>query len=164
MRTAAIVLGWSLATLAVLLGAFVVSFRTGFRPVLSLIRRLNRAVTNPRQMRTAGSPGASAGVVHHVGRRSGAQYATPVGVQRTAAGVLVLLPYGSGTDWVRNLLAAGDATVEHEGDTFAIVDPRIVDRRAVHSLLPRGDRRVATLFGIDEFLVADRAEVGVRGG
>ena len=54
------------------LGAvWFVGMRTKWRPVIDFQRRANRRVVNPRQMRTAGEPGAYAGIVRHVGRRSG---------------------------------------------------------------------------------------------
>lgn len=56
---------------------FVVAFGTRFRPVQDRIRRLNRALLNPRQLRTAGQPGASASAIDHVGRTGGRPYRTP---------------------------------------------------------------------------------------
>ncbi|MGZ4612806.1 MAG: hypothetical protein ACXV1K_06490 [Kineosporiaceae bacterium] len=51
-------------------------------------------------MRTAGSPGAYASVVRHVGRTSGRRYETPVVPVATDGGFVVPLPYGPGTDWL----------------------------------------------------------------
>ena len=46
-------------------------------------------------------------LVHHVGRTSGKSYATPVAVFPAPGAFYVALPWGRGTDWVRNLRAAG---------------------------------------------------------
>src|SRR5687767_8959102 len=47
---------------------FLVGMRTKSPAVVDRVRRFNRAVTNPRVLRSAGSPGASASVIRHVGR------------------------------------------------------------------------------------------------
>ncbi len=89
--------------LAVLLVAFVVSMRFKLRPVQDAIRRINRVTWNRRSMRTAGQPGAFASVVRHVGRRSGAPYETPIQAVRTDDGFAIALPYGTRSDWVKNV-------------------------------------------------------------
>ncbi len=45
---------------------------------------------------------------------------------RTDDGVAVLLPYGTDTDWVRNIQAAGGGQVKLSGKTFRVTNPRIV--------------------------------------
>jgi deazaflavin-dependent oxidoreductase (nitroreductase family) len=54
-------------------------------------------------------------VVHHIGRRSGREYAIPVNVFRDGEDIIVPLTYGSGSDWVRNVLTAGHCELEHRG-------------------------------------------------
>lgn len=46
-------------------------------------------------------------VVHHVGRRSGRHYATPVNVFQDGEDIVVPLPYGSVSDWVCRRVRAG---------------------------------------------------------
>ena len=70
------------------------------------VARFNRLVTN----RVTGPlapwlPGF--GIVVHTGRESGREYRTPVNVFRYQGAFVVALTYGSGADWVRNVLAAG---------------------------------------------------------
>lgn len=139
---------------------FLVSFRTGFRPVLDGIRRMNRRVTNPRQMRTAGQPGAYASVVHHAGRVSGRAHRTPVVAVPAEDGFAIALPYGAGADWVRNVLAAGTATVEHEGRTVPIVRPELVPAAAADPYFPPKERRLHRLYGVEHVLRLDRADAG----
>ena len=45
---------------------------------------------------------------------------------RTADGVAVLLPYGTDTDWVKNLQATSFGQVKLGGKTFRVTDPPIV--------------------------------------
>jgi deazaflavin-dependent oxidoreductase (nitroreductase family) len=67
------------------------------------------------------------GVLHHVGRKSGRAYATPLVTRRLADGFVIPMPFGDGTQWVRNLLAAGRATIRWDGRDFPVVEPRIVE-------------------------------------
>ena len=58
-------------------------------------------------------------------------------------GFLTSLPFGEGVDWLKNVLAAGRATIEAKGETWALVEPEVVDRETAQPLLPR---RVCLLF------------------
>jgi hypothetical protein len=49
-------------------------------PVVDAVRRLNRSLTNPRVLRTAGSAGTQTSIIRHVGRTSGRVYETPVDI------------------------------------------------------------------------------------
>jgi hypothetical protein len=69
----AVSLGLGAVAVAVMLG-----MRARYRPLLDAVRRFNRAVSNPRQMQSAGTPGAYASVTRHTGRTSGRPYATPI--------------------------------------------------------------------------------------
>ncbi len=141
-----------------LVGAlFVVSFRTRFGPVLTLVRRLNRRFLNPRQLRTAGQPGSEASVVHHRGRRSGAPYRTPIVAVPADGGFVVALPYGPGADWVRNVMAAGSAALEHDGAMVSLERPRVVGTDEADPLFPAAEQRTHAVFGIGSFLRLDRA-------
>lgn len=146
------VTGGLVAVGSVLFAAFTVSFRMKFRPVQDAIRRMNRRVTNPRVMTTAGQPGASASVVHHVGRSTGAAHRTPVVAVPSDDGFVFALPYGPVADWVRNVLAAGSATVEHEGSSVAVDRPELVTAIDANPLFPRREQRLHRLYGVDDFL------------
>jgi hypothetical protein len=39
---------------------------------------------------------------------------------------VIVLPYGPGADWVRNVLAHGSATLVHEGRTVRVDQPVVV--------------------------------------
>ncbi|MFD7021125.1 nitroreductase family deazaflavin-dependent oxidoreductase [Promicromonospora sukumoe] len=129
---------------------------------LALVRRFNRSFTNRRAMRHAGEPGSGHAVIRHVGRRSGKPYATPIGVSPAGDGFLVFLPYGAGADWVRNIRAAGFAELVVDGRTHQVT-PRVVDRAEALPHLSGGDRRVARLFRVTDYLVLQPAPA-VTGG
>lgn len=143
----------SVVGLGALLGlGFTWSFRTRFRPVQDAIRRLNRGFTNPRQLRSAGQPGAYASVVHHVGRTSGTEYRTPVVAVPSEGGFLIALPYGRDVDWARNILAAGSATIDHEGETYAVARPRFLSAGEANPHFPAKEQRTHRRFGVRDFL------------
>lgn len=138
--------------LGVLTGGFVWSFRSGFRPVLDLVRRMNRRLLNPRQLRTAGQPGVQTSVVHHVGRASGRSYRTPVVAQPVDDGFVVALPYGRGADWVRNVVAAAGAEVEHDGLNVRVDRPRFLSSAEANHRFDAAEQRTHHLFGLEDFL------------
>ncbi len=115
-----------------LLGAVIVLivFSIGMRRktpwVLNGVRRFARAVGNPYQMRKAGTPGAYASVIRHTGRTSGKAYATPVAAEPTEDGFVIATVYGPNSDWLKNVLASGSATIVHEGCTYQVDHPEIV--------------------------------------
>lgn len=145
---------------AVLAAGLLVAFRVRFAPVLDRIRRFNRGFTNPRLLAAdAGQPGASASVVHHHGRRTGREYRTPIAVQPADAGTyLVALPYGSGTDWARNVLAAGSALLEHEGMTIRVDRPRVVAAAEVRDSFRPAEQRIQRWFGVSDVLLLHDAD------
>lgn len=146
--------------LAVLATLFLVGMRTKSPVIVDRVRRFNRAVTNPRVMRSAGSPGASASVIRHVGRRSGQSYETPVGPFAVGDVFVIALPFGPGVDWVRNVVANGSATLVHDGRTVPVHEPEVVSTAEVMEDLPSSEQRTLRLFGVDQCLRVRPAPVG----
>ena len=138
--------------------AFMLGMRARSRPLLDAVRRFNRAVSNPRQMRSAGTPGAYASVIRHTGRTSGRPYATPVGAVATEDGFVIALVYGWNTDWLQNVLASGSATLVHEGHTFRVDHPEVLPIEAAAAYLSASDRRLHRWFGINQCLRVRRVE------
>ena len=151
-----IVAGALVAGFILLLLAFVFGIRAKSPVVLRAIRRFNRRFMNPRQMKTAGTPGAYAGFVRHVGRRSGRVFETPVGPFATDDGFVIALPYGTSSDWVKNVLAAGSATLVTEGQTVEVDQPEIVPLGDVVDFLPSKERRNLRLFRVEQALRVHR--------
>jgi len=108
---------------------------------------INKRVFNPRAVQ-----GGKWQVVQHVGRSSGRPYRTPVEAHRVDDGYVVMLVYGSRSDWVRNVLAAGRATLEVGGAAVDLVDPTTLDADAVAALHPVGLKPPPKLLRISEFL------------
>ena len=154
-----IAVGALVAGLILVLVAFVLGMRAKSPVVLRAVRRFNRRFMNPRQMKTAGAPGAYAGVIRHRGRRSGRFYETPVGPFATDDGFVIALPYGASSDWVKNVLAAGSATLVTEGQTYDVDEPEIIPLSDVVDVLPSKERRNLRLFRVEQALRTRRREV-----
>jgi hypothetical protein len=144
-------------------GYLVVAMRTGSPRLLRPVRRFNRAVTNRLQARSAGRAGASTSLIRHRGRTTGREYETPIVVFPTAAaaddddggdggGFLVSLPYGPGADWVRNVLAAGSATLVTDGRTLTVDRPEVVATDEVRDRFPPGEQRTQRWFRVEHCL------------
>ena len=126
--------------------------RAKYPPVLTAIRRMNRAVWNPRAMGTAGQPGAMAPVIRHVGRTSGTPHGTPIGTFTTDDGFVVALLSGTTPDWLKNVLAAGSAVIVHDGVTHRVDRPEVIPGADAFPFVSRSERRSLRLFGVDQFL------------
>ena len=151
-RWAAAVAGAFVVVVAGVVGVFLVGLRRKYPPVVDTVRRFARDVGNPRLLKTAGGPGANAAILRHVGRTSGKPYQTPVTAVAAADGFVIALPYGPTTDWVKNLLAAGSATLVHDGQTHLVDHPEVVPLALTVQDFSPGERRALRLFGVQECL------------
>jgi deazaflavin-dependent oxidoreductase (nitroreductase family) len=95
-------------------------------------------------------------VLTHVGRRSGRSFRTPVNLYRRGDGYAISLMYGSDSQWVRNVVAAGGVDIETRGRRIHLVDPEIV-RDPSRSFVPRPVRVPMRLLKVDEFMLLERA-------
>jgi deazaflavin-dependent oxidoreductase (nitroreductase family) len=65
-------------------------------------------------------------LIHHVGRKSGREFATPIIVARAGDEFVIELTYGPGVQWHRNLVAAGGAVLEHGGRRWEVTGPEAI--------------------------------------
>ena len=120
-------------------------------------RRLIRSaarVVNPLVLRFAGGRHIPVvGVLHHRGRRSGQEYATPLGIRPAAGGGFVIpLTFGEAAGWYRNIRAAGWCVVTWRGSDHTVTDPVIVGRAAALPAFPRYERLALRLVGVQQFV------------
>jgi len=95
-------------------------------PAPRWLARFNRHVTNRIALTHTGwMPGMA--IVHHVGRRSGTAYRTPVLIFRDGDEYVIELTYGADTDWVKNVMAAGECEVTTRRRTIHCRDPLVED-------------------------------------
>jgi hypothetical protein len=156
-RIVAGVVGTLIGAVVVFLGLLMVGLGWYVGPVVDFIRRMNRTVTNPRVMRTAGTSQTETAVIQHVERKSGPTYETPIDIIGTTTGLLIALPYGSRADWTRNVIAAGAATLLTQGERVAVDRPTIVAVSDVEGLLPRRTMRMLRLFGVNACLHLEKS-------
>lgn len=123
-----------------------------------VMRRINRAFTNRLMGPLAGRLPPLA-LAHHVGRKSGRRYQTPVLAFPTHEGFVTPLPYGTDTDWCLNWVEAGEGVVEARGHRTAVENPRIVSADEALPLLPAILRPGLRLLGLPGFLVVERRVV-----
>jgi deazaflavin-dependent oxidoreductase (nitroreductase family) len=91
-------------------------------------------------------------VLRHRGRRSGREYAVPVGVRVMADGYFIALPFGERTQWVHNVVAAGGCTLRWRGDDLALADPTIVGSDTAAAAFPLGRRWIMRAAGVHQFI------------
>ncbi|WP_214406269.1 nitroreductase/quinone reductase family protein [Pseudonocardia lacus] len=96
-------------------------------------------------------------VVHHRGRRTGRDLAVPVALLVTPEAFVVTLPWGSGTNWVRNVLAAGGCRVRWKGVDHDVTAPEVIDRARARAFYGRATWWVAErVIKADSFLLLRR--------
>ncbi len=122
------------------------------------VRTFNKHVLNPAMLLLAGRKYWYAAALRHTGRRSGKVYTTPVVAERVTDGVIVPLPYGTGVDWLRNVVASGEATITVGGRTYSVADPQLIDAETAGSQLSARRRRAFERFGVDSFVKLRWAE------
>lgn len=148
------------AVLAAVGAGVLVVFRSRRPALIGALRRSNRAVLNRGMRRVAGKPGVYASLVHHVGRRSGRAYTTPVLAERAGGHLYVPLAYGRDVDWLANVRAAGRAVVERQGERYGATAPVIVPASEGAPAFPAPSRFLLGLAGVDEYLRLDVVDDG----
>lgn len=118
-------------------------------PLPKSLARFNIKVTNritgPFASRLPGFA-----IVHHVGRRSGTERTTPVNLFRDGDDYVIALTYGRDSQWVKNVLAAGEFDVVTRGRRVTLTAPRIVQGARV----PAGVRHALRALDVDDYVVA----------
>jgi deazaflavin-dependent oxidoreductase (nitroreductase family) len=88
------------------------------------------------------------GVIYHRGRRSGKVYRTPVVVRPTADGFVIPMPWGEGTDWLRNVRAAGGCDIRWKSRMYPVDSPEVMDLEAARNEFSGVQQKAMTWFGI----------------
>jgi hypothetical protein len=142
-----VVAGLYLAAAAAVL-AFSWSVKGGLRDP---IRKFNRDLLNPWMLERAGGEHWYASVVHHVGRRTGVGYETPVVMHEVDGRLAIPLPYGRDVDWMLNLEHRGGGAAVHKGIRYALSDPKVVTRASIAERLGFRDALRYRALGVNEF-------------
>jgi len=119
-------------------------------PIPSRVARWNKVGLNRITRHVAPwMPGF--GLVVHRGRRSGREYQTPVNVFQADDGFVIALTYGVGTDWVKNVQAAGGCELRTRGRVLRVGSPRVYHDETRHGIRPL-ERQMLRLLGVADFL------------
>jgi deazaflavin-dependent oxidoreductase (nitroreductase family) len=120
----------------------------------------NRRYTN-RLTRHIASWAPGFGLVHHVGRRSGHRYETPVNVFVTDDRYVFALTYGE-TDWVKNVLAAGRCTIRTRRRDVQLERPERIHDPS-RRLAPIPPRWILKLIHVEDFIALRPVERASEG-
>jgi deazaflavin-dependent oxidoreductase (nitroreductase family) len=97
------------------------------------------------------------GTVHHRGRKSGREYHTPVKLFRRGKDIVITLPYGSNSDWVRNVLAAGGCDLTTRGRRITLTNPTVFTDDGTVAI-PAVLRMVLSRLDVTEFIALTPAD------
>jgi deazaflavin-dependent oxidoreductase (nitroreductase family) len=91
-------------------------------------------------------------VVIHRGRVSGREYRTPLNCWLDVDSAIIALTYGPGTDWLRNLEAAGHGDLVARGETYRVGAPAVIGYVGMKRM-PLLVRPLLIMLGVGEFAV-----------
>lgn len=94
-------------------------------------------------------------VIHHVGRRSGRRYRTPVVAFHAGPGFVVPMTYGRDVDWARNIVRAKGCDLERMGRRTTVRNPRILTFDAAEPRLPAFTRPIFRAAALPGYVLLD---------
>jgi deazaflavin-dependent oxidoreductase (nitroreductase family) len=107
-------------------------------------------------MRSAGKEGSNTSIVRHMGRRSGRAYQTPVVVAEHDETFLIALPYGDRTEWMKNVLADGKATVVTHGRAYEVDQPQVIPMADATTYFQQKEQKLHRRFDVGTCLQVHR--------
>ena len=115
-------------------------------------------VLNPIILRRAGRRHFSmAALIVHTGRKSGRRYQTPAVARLTGNTFVIPLTFGSGSDWSRNVRAAGRCSIKLNGVDYEATAPEVANaadvRPVMRSAFSPVQRGMFRMLGIKQVLV-----------
>jgi deazaflavin-dependent oxidoreductase (nitroreductase family) len=96
-------------------------------------------------------------IVGHVGRTSGREYRNPVSAYPLGDGFVIPVLYGAGSQWVRNVMAAGRFTLRTKGRDYPLERPEIIPAAQALAAFPPLRRRLTRSQRTQDFVWAHRA-------
>jgi deazaflavin-dependent oxidoreductase (nitroreductase family) len=114
-------------------------------------RHVATRYVNPVTRRVAGNLPAF-GLLTHRGRKTGHIHQTPINVFQRGDAYFFFLTYGSDSQWVKNVLAAGSCSLETRGRVVELVEPELITDPELRPAPPVArfvERRIA---GVTQYL------------
>lgn len=120
------------------------------------VRKMTRMI-NPLILKLAGTRLLPLyAVLEHRGRRSGKLYHTPVVVRQSGEAFIVPMPWSEGTDWYRNVKAAGECVVRWKGQDYLMAEPEVMSAAAAQGSFSAFQRALIARFKITHYLHLSR--------
>lgn len=119
-------------------------------PLPKWLAQINKRTFNKMELKRGIRP-----ALIHVGRTSGKTYHTPLDAHRLDDGYIFIVNYGSDSDWVKNILAAGSAALTLDGEEIALVSPRVITKDVAVQRLPATTKWPSNLMNVTECLQMD---------
>jgi deazaflavin-dependent oxidoreductase (nitroreductase family) len=116
------------------------------------IRVFNKYIFNRFTLMLARSGKGPFSIVHHIGRRSGQEYRTPVLASYVDKIIIIPLSYGENVDWLRNVLAQGGCDIVRKNERIVATNPEVVDSVVILADLPEERRELFQRFKMEKFL------------
>ena len=124
-----------------------------FRAVARLSAPLGRIVAGHRFLTVWA-------MIEYPGRKTGRHYRLPLAVRRTPEGFLFPVAFGRGTQWVRNVLAAGGCTVRWNGRSVDATEPRMLGPDEAIPQFAALERPILRLIRTERFLFVRAPSAG----
>ena len=117
-------------------------------------RRANRLL-----LRLSGRRLRAYSILRHVGRTSGREYRNPVSAYPLGDGFVIAVLYGTGSQWVRNVLATGRLSLRTKGRDYPLERPELIPAERAIGAFPPWQRAMLRARRIQDFFVwAHRAD------
>ena len=119
-------------------------------PVPMWVAQINKRVFNRMELRRGVSP-----VLTHVGRSSGKMYHVPLDAHAVDDGYIFVVMYGSDSDWVKNALAVGTASLRVGSENFALESPRLITKEEAWEQIDAATKAPPKFLRVTEYLQMD---------
>jgi deazaflavin-dependent oxidoreductase (nitroreductase family) len=116
------------------------------------LRVFVKHVINPLFRRVARLSHGPFALLRHTGRKSGKAYEIPIMVWRDTDGFVIVLTYGPQVDWLRNLQAASQGTLNWHRREYIVRPPIFIDEQTAQPVLPALIRRVLAARGTHAYV------------
>ena len=128
------------------------AFKSRNPRVIGWLTWYHKHVTNPVWVRFFAGRSANSALLHHVGRKSGKAFVTPLTAHKSEDTIIIPMPYGTETDWLRNLQAASQGVVELDNRSYSVDEPEVVPVDEVMPLLSPMVARIVQLHETEKAL------------
>ncbi len=121
-------------------------------PLPRWLAQINKRTFNKMEVKKGERP-----VLIHEGRSSGRTYQTPLDAHPVDGGYIFIVNYGTRSDWVKNILATGRATLRLAAQEIELTMPRLLTEDEAWKQMPATAKPMPGFLNITEYLYMDVA-------